>query len=418
MALAALIAAYQEAEDGNNQLRALLPFAGRTLLEHQVRRAIAAGASHAVVLVERLPADLNAAIDRLRRDRIAVEIARDPSDAADRFHAEEDVLLVADGLVAAPDCFAAMAAQSPQALLTVADISENERFERVDSERRWAGLALTDRRTLADTTAMLGDWDLQSTLMRRIVQSGPRFVPVDGDGGAVAEARDAVLLADRSDSSRDAGRSMLARNLDGEESWPERFLFPPVTRLLAPPLLDRGVEPFALRLGAVALTLLGAAAFWWGWLWAGLALLLLAGPLTAVAGRIDLARLRDRTGSWETRFGLGFAQGCALLALGWFYQREAGERVWLYAGFAAILLLVFTARERAIARKARAELKGLGPLLATGETAIWLLPVFAVLGEWRFWPVAVAGYAAISLFLVQTALREAVRRNFALEPQD
>lgn len=411
MAFAALIAAYQEAEDGDDRLRALLPMAGRTLLEHQVRRAVAAGANHVVILVERLPAALNAAIDRLRRDRIAIEIARDPHDAADRFHAEEKVLLVADGLVAAPDCFEAMAAQLPPALLTVADIADNAHFERIDAERRWAGLALTDRQTIIDTAAMLGDWDLQSTLLRRIIQSGARFVPVDGEGGAVADAREAVLLADRSDNSRGAGRSMLARNRAGEESWPERFLFTPFVRMAAPMLLDSSVEPFLLRIGAIVLTLAAAGAFWFGWLWAGLVLLLLAGPLVATAGRMDLAQLRDRSGSWETRFGMAIGHIAAMLAFGWHFAAETGDKAHFYAAIAAVLLLVLARRETLIARKAQADFKGLGPWLASWETAIWLLPLFAVAGIWMYWPVAMALYALISAFFLQSALREAIRRD-------
>jgi len=58
MALGALIAAYMEDESGS--LRALLPMAGRTLLEYQVRCAAAAGAAPIVVVgsidrIDRLP---------------------------------------------------------------------------------------------------------------------------------------------------------------------------------------------------------------------------------------------------------------------------------------------------------------------------------------------------------------------------
>ena len=84
MALAALIFASQTIDDGSDMLRAALPLAGATLLEHQVRRAVRAGAHHIVVLVERLPAPLIAAIDRLRRDGNRVDIARSVADAADQ----------------------------------------------------------------------------------------------------------------------------------------------------------------------------------------------------------------------------------------------------------------------------------------------------------------------------------------------
>ena len=64
MALGALIGAYQEDDAGG--LRALLPLAGRTLVEYQARCLAAAGAAPIVVLVERIPTALNDAFERLR----------------------------------------------------------------------------------------------------------------------------------------------------------------------------------------------------------------------------------------------------------------------------------------------------------------------------------------------------------------
>ncbi|QLC24367.1 hypothetical protein HFP57_04540 [Parasphingopyxis algicola] len=411
MAFAALIAAYQEAEEGEAGLRALLPMAGRSLLEHQVRRAVAAGASHAVILVERVPAALSAALDRLRRDGIAVKLARDPIDAADRFHPEEHVLLIADGLVAAPDCFEAMAVRTAPALLVLADTPENEDFERVDANHRWAGLALTTVDTVAATAAMLGDWDLQSTLMRRVVQAGADFLPVDGEAGVVVDASDAVLLAERSDKSRDAGRTMLRRNSVQSDSWPDRFLYAPVVTRIAPMLLDRGIEAIWLRIAALVLAFAGAAAFWWGWLWTGLALVLIAGPVDAIAGRIDLAQLRNHEGGWEIRFLKGLLQGLAILAIGWLAMTTTGEIVYLALAATAVLLLVLARRGVQHLRKLTGSDNRYLPWLADGNAAIWLILPFAVTGYWFHWPIAVAIYAYITLFLQQNMLKEAVRQR-------
>ena len=69
LAVGALIGAYQEDDIGG--LRALLPLAGRTLIEYQVRCAAAAGAAPIVVVVERVPQALQDAFERLRLDGIA-----------------------------------------------------------------------------------------------------------------------------------------------------------------------------------------------------------------------------------------------------------------------------------------------------------------------------------------------------------
>ena len=78
-----------------------LPVAGRTLIERQARLATLAGAERIVLLIERLPGGLTGAIDRLRRDGIAIDVARSAGDAADRFHPDERVLIFADGATAA-----------------------------------------------------------------------------------------------------------------------------------------------------------------------------------------------------------------------------------------------------------------------------------------------------------------------------
>lgn len=411
MAFAALIAAYREAEDGEAGLCAMLPMAGRSLLENQVRRAIAAGASHAVILVERVPAAMSAALDRLKRDGIAVKLARDPMDAADHFHPEESVLLVADGLVAAPDCFEAMAARVSPTLLVVADTPENEDFERVDADHRWAGLALTNVEALAATAAMLGDWDLQSTLMRRIVQAGADFLPVDGEAGVVVDASEAVLMAEHSDKSRGAGRTMLRRNSLQEGSWPERSVYAPIATRLAPLLLDRRIEAIWLRIAAIVFTLAAAGAIWWGWLWTGLVLALLAGPLDAIAGRIDLAQLRDHEGGWEIRLVKAAVQALVILAMGRLAMNETGEMTFLVLAATAVALLFLTYRAAQNLRKFPTQKAAYWPWLADGNAAIWLILPFAVTGFWFYWPFATAVYAYITLFLMQNIQKEAVRQR-------
>ena len=82
MAVGALIGAYQESDNG--ELRALLPLAGRTLIEYQARCAAAAGAAPIVVMVERVPPALHEALERLRGDGLAVIPVSDGNEAASR----------------------------------------------------------------------------------------------------------------------------------------------------------------------------------------------------------------------------------------------------------------------------------------------------------------------------------------------
>lgn len=176
MALGALIGAYQEDDSGG--LTALLPLAGRTLIEYQVRCAAAAGASPIIILVERIPQALSQAFDRLRAEGLNVVLVSDGSEAATRFEASELVLLVGDGIAAPLELLMRLEHEHEALVLTVPDDEAHEDFERIDSASRWSGIALVEGRMLGATAAMLGDWDLPSTLLRRSLQSGARLQPV------------------------------------------------------------------------------------------------------------------------------------------------------------------------------------------------------------------------------------------------
>src|SRR3954471_9423837 len=154
MALGALIGAYQEDESGG--LRALLPLAGRTLIEYQVRCASAAGAAPILVVVERVPQALQDAFERLRLDGVGVFPVSDVSEAVSRFEAGSMILLIGDGIAPPVELVAAIADEPESAVAIVPDDEVHAMFERIDAESRWAGVALVDARLLGSTAAMLG----------------------------------------------------------------------------------------------------------------------------------------------------------------------------------------------------------------------------------------------------------------------
>src|SRR3569832_993070 len=119
MAIGALIGAYQEDDSGG--LRALLPLAGRTLLEYQVRCAAAAGAAPIVVVVERIPQALQGALERLRLDGIGVFPGTDVTEAVSRFEAGASILLIGDGVAPPVDLAVALAGDGEPSVATVPD---------------------------------------------------------------------------------------------------------------------------------------------------------------------------------------------------------------------------------------------------------------------------------------------------------
>lgn len=391
MVLGALIGAYQEDDSGG--LRALLPLAGQTLIEYQARCLAALGAAPLLVLVERVPVALNEAFERLRGEGISVVAVSDGAEAASRFEAGTDVILLADGV--APDMADVArigdgdgAWGEGTTILTVPDDESHSAFERIDASHRWAGLARLPAGLVGATAAMIGDWDLQSTLLRRAVQSGARLAPAaSGDGAGPFLAQGEAMAGFE--------RRLLVASRGARSDWVSRFILPLAEEVATERLMETRLRPEWLVRSALVLTLGAALAFTRGWLWQGLLALLLSTPLDLVARRIALLRLRPLSSSLPARRMLWPAAGLALLALGWFEARHG-------AGWGAAVAALAAAAFAEAARIERQATEPPGSLyLLSRRAAIWLAIPFAIGGWWASYLCVIALYAGTSFFIAQ-----------------
>lgn len=385
MAVGALIGAYQENDSG--ELRALLPLAGRTLIEYQARCVAAAGVAPIVVLVERVPPALHEALERLRGDGLAVIPVSDGNEAASRFEAGSLILLVGDGVAAPAELLAQLAEEPEPAVATVPDDEAHEAYERIDATSRWAGVALVDGRTLGATAAMLGDWDLQSTLLRRALQDGALRVRVASAGEP--------LLADSADQLGGFERALIASSRGARSDWASRYVLPVVEEFATERLLETPVRPQWLIWGALALNLAAALAFTRGWLWPALGLLVLSTPLDLVARRLATLRLRPLPPRSLSRRLLWPTAGLALLALGWRLATHGSG----WASFVTALVTLAFA-EAARIERGHDEVPGQVWLFSRRNAILAAVP-FALAGAWALCLVALALYAAGSFFIVQ-----------------
>lgn len=401
MALAALISAYKLADDEMEGPRATLPLAGRALLEYQARLAVYAGAEHILVLVERVPVALTVAVDRLRRDGLRVEIARSVADAADRIHPDERLLVIGDGCITSPAQAERMAEARPPALLTVPDDAPHAMFERIDATARWGGLMLIDGALLRDTVAMLGEWDLESTLLRRAVQADAKRV--DPGGGGAADG--APLLADGAARLDGFDRTMLAAARPRGRDWVWRHVFPTIEGLVAAPLLKRGTDPVWFAVAGVTAAIVAGIFFAADLRPAGLAALLLSGPIAALAERLAGARLSPL--QWAQAFlaARAAATFAALLALTQGLVSQVGWGAWLIAGLITLAMAALVGEQRILKRLPG----GLAPIwIASLDGLIWVMLPFALIGKWLPGLIALALYALASFFVVQREVADRV----------
>ena len=386
MAVGALIGAYQE--DDSGALRALLPLAGRTLLEYQVRCAAAAGAAPIVVVVERVPQALQDAFERLRLDSIGVFPVSDIAEAISRFEAGSSILLIADGIAPPVNLVTLMAEQEEPAVAIVPDDEQHQAYERIDAGSRWGGVAMANAQLLGSTAAMLGDWDLQSTLLRRAIQEGAVRIQAADAGGE-------PLLAETAEQLAGFQRVLIQASRGARTDFASRYVLAPLEDLATEQLMETPVRPLWLVWAALALTLGGAVCFTRGWLGAGLVLLLLSSPLDLIAGRLASLRLKPLPAKMISRLALWPAAGIALLAIGLWEMRHG-------TGWGA---MVSAAAACGFAEAARIESAAIPPgsdlwLFSRRNAILFAIP-FALGGVWTAYLLGLLAYAAISFFIVQ-----------------
>jgi hypothetical protein len=386
MAIGALIGAYQEDDGGG--LRALFPLAGRTLLEYQVRCAAAAGAAPVVVVVERVPQALQDAFERLRLDGIGVFPVSDVSEAVSRFEAGSMILLIGDGVAPPVNLVTAFAQEPEPSVGTVPDDEQHQAFERIDGESRWGGVAVVDARLLGSTAAMLGDWDLQSTLLRRAIQDGARRLPLTRESGE-------PLLVEGADQLTDFQRNLIRSSRGGRDDWASHYILPLVEDFATEQLMETSLRPAWLVWAALALTLGAAVCFTRGWLGAGLILLLASAPLDLIASRLAILRLKPFQARMWSKRALWPAAGIALLAIGLWEMRHG-------TGWGSMVTAAAASAFAEAARIEKAAMPAGGELwLMSRRNAIFLAIPFAIAGAWTAFLLAILTYAAVSFFIVQ-----------------
>jgi hypothetical protein len=343
--------------------------------------------------VEQIPQLLQDAFERLRIDGIGVFPVSDVADAVSRFEAGSMVLLIGDGIAPPADLIAALAQDAEPMVVTVPDDERHEHHERIDAQSRWAGVALVDAHLLGSTAAMLGDWDLQSTLLRRAIQEGALRIPA-------AEGPAEPLLVEGASDLKDFDRRLLESSRGPRDDWVSKYVLSPFEEFATERLMETAVRPPWLIWTAVAFTLLAAFFFSRGWLGAGLALLVMSTPLDALATRLAKLRLRPLPSNMIARRSLWPLAGIALLALGWWEIRHTGWGALTSAATAAAF--AEAARIEKAAMPAGSDL-----WLFSRRSAIFMAIPFAFAGAWTPYLVAILAYAVVSFFIIQNVRHSA-----------
>lgn len=393
--LAGLLFAMEEAAPPADRLVALLPFAGTTLIEHQARQLVAAGAAQIIVVAASTPPELLGALNRMTRRGVAIDPVRDIAEAAARLHPLSRVVMLADGLVAADAIVADMAAEGGDALLVIPGTDAPSSFERLGGASAWAGVARIDPARVAEVAALPADYAPQSTLLRVAEAAGAAriMLPPQALSQGHGVERDA-------DAMEAGGRRIVAAAVATRHGWVDRYLAAPLARLVLPSLTRSAVS------GAVTVGVtLAAAAVGLGALligWPRLGMILTSAATLGCVLAATLATLREeRPFAMAALAGTVAVPALAVLLLGRWASAQRADAVPIV--LAIVLVAVAALGQRAVRRY-----RGWW-----GSPPAYLLAVtLPTIAGWAVAGLVIgAGYAAATLGAAIEELRAMARRD-------
>lgn len=316
---------------GGTGLRGALPLAQGQLAMLHVDLAVQAGAGEILCLVGTVDDRVRQIEDYAARSGVTFHLSRSIADISVRLSSEDELLIIADGLYVAPGDMARVARETGTFVASFAPGDGArvliERFERIDINHVWAGLACIRARDVVDARDLPEDWSIQSALLRLAVQKGYRreVLPFAlAESGHIAIVReghevDTLALQELAGSAGALGGSLVqtgpVRSL-ARRAWAAKWSRP------------------ALRISAIALPVLGIGVAIVGWNMAALALLIAGRGAGHGANRLfgRFAAMLTRSAEQAAR-DIAFAAAFIVLSV---LSVAASDR--LAALFAALLL--------------------------------------------------------------------------------
>ena len=239
---------------------ALATIGGKTLLEHQIAAMRQTGITRFLVEVDATPGALIALADDIRKLGCSVDFVRSTQDLQALVAGDEQVIVLADGVFTTPTLILSLIKNPGLFIATVDDRDENEVFERMDLNTRWAGLALVDSKTIKSLGILPEGWSMASSLLRQAMRDQVAQHMLKQHHVQSGDIRRIIT----GQSSDDLTRQILSTRMARETGFIESRIFAPLSQMLAPRVWkyrsgNTALEGAMLILGSatVALSLAG-----------------------------------------------------------------------------------------------------------------------------------------------------------------
>ncbi len=156
----------------------LIPLFGQPMIHHTVKVLQRAGITQFCVGVDTVPGALLTYRDMVAKEGLELRFVREPSAMATLMAADAHALVLRADTIWDADLIDRALHQNAPLIAAVEERAENQMFERIDLNSRWAGMAVLDRNSLAALTQLPEGWDMASALLRQAMQDGVSLWPL------------------------------------------------------------------------------------------------------------------------------------------------------------------------------------------------------------------------------------------------
>ena len=344
-------------------------------VEHQARQAILAGAQLLLLRTEFPTPELSRVADRLSRESgVSVLIATDGPEIARRIEKDDRILMLGGQMIVPQPAMDELASADAPSLLVTPTEPATAHFERIDGSHVWAGGALIPGETVLSTVDMLGEWDLELTLLRRAVQQNARRIELPP---AMAASARLVRIDERADAERALAALTEGAAGDAGEGDALVMALAPVSRRLVAVLARMQVNPGRLSWASGMLAVLAVAAASGDWPRLALIIALIAEAALGLHDGCARIMLRGSAALWLKVL----VKGASLAVLGVIGGRLAdGDALALLGALLPLGLVAAQAVADARIRPAADDRATLWTRLGTGTTLLLAL-VGALVGR-------------------------------------
>ena len=156
----------------------LTPLFGQPMLHHTVKALQRLGITQFCIGVDSVPGALLSYRDMVTQQGIELRFVREPSAMATLMSTDMRALVLRADTIWDAGLIDRALQQNGPLIATVEERSENQMFERIDLNSRWAGMAILDRSTLDALTLLPDGWDMASALLRQGLQDTVSLWPL------------------------------------------------------------------------------------------------------------------------------------------------------------------------------------------------------------------------------------------------